>query len=322
MNSDFQDNLKEAGRLASQTIYVIKVEWSKERRFVGVVLRHLQRFWVALEKIFPTLGRLRHFCWGVLIKYHHDDCFSYAAGLSFWLLISLLPMATLFFKLLEIFLGNQAFVRQTQNILMNAIPFLPESFLNDAVIHTREVGNSMGLAWFVLLFGSYWGVSQFDKSLAHVFGVRINKQLQTRKNHIVRQMGLLVGGLVVLAISLALLVGGGVLKHFSPTYQHIFVNNLTIIVILAMTTLLLQYLPRLHIAFRHAFLGALVSTFFWAAARWGFKIYIDHALTWDIMYGSLLSIIAGLTFLYYTCAILLLGAEVTAAFYCTEERVD
>jgi uncharacterized BrkB/YihY/UPF0761 family membrane protein len=40
------------------------------------------------------------------------------------------------------------------------------------------------------------------------------------------------------------------------------------------------------------------------------------------MYGSLLSIIAGLTFLYYTCAILLLGAQITAAFYCAEEESD
>jgi uncharacterized BrkB/YihY/UPF0761 family membrane protein len=33
------------------------------------------------------------------------------------------------------------------------------------------------------------------------------------------------------------------------------------------------------------------------------------------MYGSLLGIVAGLTFLYYSWAIFLLGAEITAAFY-------
>jgi membrane protein len=133
-------------------------------------------------------------------------------------------------------------------------------------------------------------------------------------------MGLLVAGLVILALIIALLVGGGVMRRFSPTYQHIIVNGLTVLISLVTTTLVLQYMPRLHIAFRHAFLGAVVTTFFWAVARWGFKLYIDHALTWDIMYGSLLSIIAGLTFLYYTCAILLLGAQITAAFYCSEEE--
>jgi uncharacterized BrkB/YihY/UPF0761 family membrane protein len=33
------------------------------------------------------------------------------------------------------------------------------------------------------------------------------------------------------------------------------------------------------------------------------------------MYDSLIKIIAGLIFLYYSCAIFLLGAEITAAFY-------
>jgi uncharacterized BrkB/YihY/UPF0761 family membrane protein len=40
------------------------------------------------------------------------------------------------------------------------------------------------------------------------------------------------------------------------------------------------------------------------------------------MYGSLLGIVAGLTFLYYTCAIFLLGAEITAAFYKQETTAN
>jgi membrane protein len=80
-------------------------------------------------------------------------------------------------------------------------------------------------------------------------------------------------------------------------------------------TLVLQHLPRLHVKFRHAFLGAAIATALWWLAKWGFGVYLNHTLTWGIMYGSLLGIVAGLTFLYYTCAILLLGAEITAAFY-------
>jgi uncharacterized BrkB/YihY/UPF0761 family membrane protein len=38
------------------------------------------------------------------------------------------------------------------------------------------------------------------------------------------------------------------------------------------------------------------------------------------MYGSLVSIVAALTFLYYSCAIFLLGAEITAGFYRHEAQ--
>ena len=314
MKPNFRERLREAGKLASRSFGVLKKNWALNRHFFQWLPKGFEGFWLAFETLFPNLGRTGRFCWGVIVRYRHDDCLSYAAGLSFWLLISLVPLATLFFKFLEIFLGNQAFFIQTRDILLNVIPYIPESFLSDAANHTREVSN-MGLAWFILLFGCYWGVSQFDKSLAHVFGVRIDKRLQTRKYHILRQMGLLVAGLFFLALILALLVGGGAARLLPATFQQVFLSNLSIVISLVSMTLIFQVVPRIRVAFRHAFLGALVSTFFWTIAKWGFRIYIDNALTWDIMYGSLLGIIAGLTFLYYTCAILLLGAEVTAAFY-------
>ena len=84
---------------------------------------------------------------------------------------------------------------------------------------------------------------------------------------------------------------------------------------LVLVTLMLQHLPRRHVKFRHAFLGALVSTALWWVAKLGFGYYLLHTPTWGILYGSLGSLMAALVFLYYSCAIFMLGAEVTAAFY-------
>jgi membrane protein len=231
----------------------------------------------------------------------------------------LAPLATLFFKLLVVFMGGQAFYQQTLDVLSNVIPYLPVSFLKDTVNHSREIGNAMGFVWGVLIFGSYWSVNQLDTSLAHVFGVRINKELQTRKNPFLRQIALLVGGVVTLALVLAWLLGGAMWKYL-PRQQSVLLDHLPIFICLVLTTLIFQFIPRVHVAFRHALLGGLVTTFFWAAAKWAFRIYVDHAFTWGIMYGSFLGIIAGLTFLYYTCAILLLGAEITAKFYLKKEN--
>ncbi|MCL1894578.1 MAG: YihY/virulence factor BrkB family protein [Holophagaceae bacterium] len=307
-------------QIASSVPASLIAKMSGGGRFVRNWLNRLWKYWLAFEEKFPRIGNIRHFCWGIMAKYHHDDCFSYAAGLSFWFLISMVPLATLFFKILMIFLGNHTFFQQAQDILINVIPFIPEDFLINAVSQTRDAGNSLGFAWIVLLFGSYWGMNQLDKSLTHVFGVRIHKQLQTRKYHIFRQMGLLISGLVLLALVLALLVGGGVVRGLSPANTNLLMGNLSVLISLVATTLIFLYVPRLSVAFRHAFLGALVSTCFWTIAKWAFKIYVAHALTWNITYGSLLGIIAGLTFLYYTCAILMLGAEVTAAFYVKDDE--
>jgi membrane protein len=312
--TELNGRAREVRQLASATLALIKAEFSESGfiwRSVQATLRHTRKFWLALEVIFPLLGRIRRFCWGVATKYYYDDCFSYAAGLSFWLLISIIPLATLFFKLLVFFLGRQALLQQTIEMLRDVIPFIPVSFLMDTINHSREISDSMGLTWLVLLVGSYWGVNQLDTSLAHIFGVRTNKKLQTRSNHILRHIGLLVGGVFFLSLLLALLLGGTV-KKYLPIHQSVILTFLPTIICLAATTMIFQVMPRLHVTFRQAFAGAVVTTCLWTAARWGFKIYVDNAFTWGIMYGSLLGIIAGLLFLYYTCAIVLLGAEVTA----------
>ena len=315
MPRSYHERLVVAARNASKAVRSVPIAWPLRTRRSRRALKRLVATWLLVEGYFPGLGRLRRFCWGVLQKYNHDDCLSYAAGLGFWFLISLAPLATLFFKILVVFLGSEAMDQQTRDVLMSVIPFVPEGFLTEAVQRSHGGGGAMGfLAWFVLLWGSIWGMWQMDKSLAHIFGVRINTQLQTRKNNILRHVGLMVAGLVILALILALLVGGGLVRGLPPEQQHFLLSNLSVLIFFMTATLILQYVPRLRIAFRHAILGALVSTVFWAAAKWGFRIYIDHALTWGIMYGSLLGIIAGLTFLYYTCAILLFGAVVTAAF--------
>jgi len=269
--------------------------------------------WHDLARAVPVLGRAGDFVFEVLGKYQKDDCLSYAAGLSFWLIVSLVPLSTLLFKLLGAILGSRAYGPAMLKTLQDIVPFLPREFIVDAVANSQKIGG-MGLSWIVLLFGSYWGNSQLDTSLAHVFGLRIKKHRQTRKNHLLRQVTFLVGGLLGTVFFLAVLIGGA-LRRFLPLRQLDMLPYVAPFVGLVVMTVVLQHLPRLHVKFRHAFLGAAISTSLWWLAKWGFGVYLKHTMTWGIMYGSLLGIVAGLTFLYYSCAILLLGAEITAAFY-------
>jgi len=269
--------------------------------------------WHRIAVAFPLLGRGVEFSWEVLRKYYKDDCFSYAAGLSFWLIISLVPMSTLLFKMLGLLLGKGAYAEATQRVLETIIPFLPQGFVEDSIRNSQQIGG-LGLSLPVLLFGSYWGIGQLDTSLAHVFGLRIKKHRQTRKNPLLRQLSILVGGMVLLVLFIALLVGGALSKHL-PFRQVEFLPYLPPLLCLVVVTVILQHIPRLHVNWRHAFLGAAVSTTLWWLAKWGFAVYLRHTFTWGIMYGSMLSMVAGLTFLYYSCAIFLLGAEITAAFY-------
>ncbi|WP_291272412.1 YihY/virulence factor BrkB family protein [Geothrix sp.] len=287
--------------------------WANLIAILERIARVLAVLWHEIARAVPPLGRAGAFTVEVLGKYHKDDCLSYAAGLSFWLIVSLVPLSTLLFKLLGAILGSRAYGPATLKTLEEIVPYLPDKLVVDALANSQKIGG-MGLSWFVLLFGSYWGISQLDTSLAHVFGLRIKKHRQTRKNHLLRQVAFLVGGLLTMVIFLTLIIGGA-LRKFIPMKQADLLPYMGPLLGLLVVTMVLQHLPRLHVKFRHAFLGAAISTALWWLAKWGFGVYLRHTLTWGIMYGSLLGIVAALTFLYYSCAILLLGAEITAAFY-------
>ncbi len=273
----------------------------------------LEGAWMRFEMVFPAGGRAARFAWEVARKFNKDDCFSYAAGLSFWLTVSLVPLATLLFKVLVLVLGSKAYAQSTQGLLESLIPYLPDTFVEDSIRNSQKL-HGVWFSWFVLLFGSYWGISQLDTTLAHVFGTRAKKHRETRKNHLLRQISILLGGIVVL-VTFMVLLAGGLLHRFLTFRTGALLPYLTPVLGFLVVAAILQYLPRIHVRPRHALLGAAISTTLWWLAKWGFGLYLQNTLTWGIMYGSLLSIVAGLTFLYYSCAIFLLGAEVTAAFY-------
>jgi len=275
--------------------------------------KRAEALWKLLARRFPRFGAVGQFTWEVGKKYNRDDCFSYAASLSFWLIVSLVPMTTLLFKLLGLMLGSKAYGKALLMVLLNLFPYLPVEFVRDTIQNSQKIG-TLGFSWVVLMVGGLWCVNQLDTSLAHVFGIRVRKQRQTRRFHLVRRAVLVVGAVFLLAIFMALLTGS-FLGNLMGLPKALLLPVLTPLLGMLAVTMILQHLPRCHVRFRHAFLGAFVSTLLWWIAKTIFAIYLSHTLTFGIMYGSLSSIIAALIFLYYSCAIFLLGAEITAAFY-------
>jgi membrane protein len=192
--------------------------------------------------------------------------------------------------------------------------FLPDHFIQDTILHSKRLGG-LGFSWIILLIGAHWGVNQLDRSLSHIFGLRVKPHRATRKYHLFRRMAVVVVGLVFLVI---LMTAGFelIMRRRAPFFSSAFsLTILPALLGLILTTLILQHLPRRHVRFIHALLGASITTAFWLLAKWGFGIYLQHTPTWGILYGSLGSLMAALVFLYYSCCLFLLGAEVTAAFY-------
>lgn len=282
-------------------------------QFPGALGRDLKSLALRGYRRWPVLGQAGAFLVRVLRKYHHDDCLTYAASISFFLVISLIPLTTLFFKLLGLLLGGGAYSPGLQRALAELYPYVPKGFIADSIRNSRKLGG-LGFSWIVLLVGAHWGVNQLDRSLSHIFGLRMKAHRQTRRHFLVRRLGLVLGFMVGLVALLAVLFNW-TLAAIGMTGTLRVLHWLLPVLGLALATLVLQHLPRRHVEFPHALLGGMVCSLLWGLARMGFGWYLKYAPTWGILYGSLGSVMAAMVFLYYSCAIFMLGAEVTAAFY-------
>ena len=88
------------------------------------------------------------------------------------------------------------------------------------------------------------------------------------------------------------------------------VSLLTTIVVMLMTY---KFLPKPRPAVRYALAGAIFAATLFEIARRVFTIYLEKIARYDLVYGSIGSIIAALFFVYIASIILLYGAELGAS---------
>jgi membrane protein len=64
--------------------------------------------------------------------------------------------------------------------------------------------------------------------------------------------------------------------------------------------------------FRWVSLGAVVVTILWALISVGFSLYVDNFGSYDKTYGAIAGVIVLMLWLYLTCYLVLLGAEINS----------
>ena len=93
-----------------------------------------------------------------------------------------------------------------------------------------------------------------------------------------------------------------------------FVHLITPFFSLALTwlllTLLYLLLPNTKVRLRAAVSGALAGAILWEASKWGFRLYLEKAVGYSTLYGSLGLIPLFLLWLYLTWLVVLFGLEI------------
>lgn len=261
-------------------------------------------------------------------RFQRHRCTTAAAAIAFHVLFSIFPLILL----ITVVVGSRirsAEVRSTiVDGLMNALPLDPSA--RDQIDNLLRVANAnlaaIGIIGAIALI---WSASGMLGSVRGAMELAWEGFSGTRP---------FVRGKLVDAVLLTILVTVilssflfGVLLSFVPQiprdalgasgFWHdaaLFVRPwigpiaslVSSIVVMLMTY---KFLPKPRPAIRYALAGAIIAGVLFEVARRVFTVYLEKIARYDLVYGSIGSIIAALFFVYIASMILLFGAELGAS---------
>jgi len=279
---------------------------------------------VAASRLLPR-GRE---AWAVLRevwqRYFDDHLSLSAAGISFFTIISLIPLA-LFAVMVPSFLVGPGVIEEHTRALSAQLPAaLGEALLTQVhyFVHHRHL-----FALLALGVGLWSGSVMF----LHL-ETAINIIWRTRRTRgfwksrlLAFLMVLLVGTLMFGAAFLINVLR--ILDHFQVTLmgRHVqeiswvFTTLITVVVpILLMTALFTAsycILPVRTVTLRTVIPGAVAAAVLWAVSLHLFSLYAARFANYQFVYGSLGGTVLMMAWLYVSALIMLLGAEVSAVYH-------
>ncbi|KVQ11911.1 ribonuclease [Burkholderia ubonensis] len=264
-------------------------------------------------------------------RFSSDRCTTMAAGIAFYSAFSLAPMLVMVIAVAGWFYGDDAarglVFQQAHQLIGNDAAASVQTIVQNA----HRSGNRGGLAALIsfgaLVLGASATFSSLSAALSVIWpatGSRWSSVLGLVRVRLI-SFGLVLGVAFLLIVSLvldtAITFVGTWLWGDSP---YIAITDLLqflvgIAVLAGAFAALMKFLPDARVAWRDAAIGGTVSAILFSGGKKLFALYLAHAGTASA-FGAAGSFAVLLMWLYFSAAVLLLGAEFAAARGAVRER--
>jgi membrane protein len=279
---------------------------------------------VKSEKQGRRFNKSLHILWGALIKFNGDHGFFLSAGITFNLIICLVPLILLLLSLLGTYLYSyREVLDHVRRYLQNALPSFDPRIMKNIlrIIQDRKIVGVLGIGG--LLWTSTWVFSSLRTALNVVFQVDKGRGILRGKG-IDLLMILLAGTFLLTSMlftSVITIVQGYRFNPFLdmvPIIRFILRYFVPFLFTFCMCFLIYQIIPNKKIHFKTAVQTALFTSLFWEVAKQFFGWYVLRLGRFSMVYGSLSTLAIFFIWVYYSSAILILGGEV--AFLLEKEK--
>ncbi len=253
--------------------------------------------------------------------FRHDGLFL-AAGLSFYVVICILPLFMLLVAVGGFLLSNELVVQRVLHQLAGILPVYQSEMerILSGVVAARGVSGLVGTGILLLFASQLFAATRLV--LNRIFGVTGRGFLHGMLFDL--GMIVLVGSLFFL--TLAITAGLGWAKRSFNLFDNgvieaLFFEWVGLILALATNTLLFivlyRFVPVRRIPWASVVRGSLATAVLWELAKELFRWYIEGIGVYSAVYGSFGVTIAVIMWIYYSAIVFVLGAALIRAL---EER--
>lgn len=271
-------------------------------------LRFYQRWWILANAM--SDGLLSHL-WQAIVRFSKHGTRE-AAALSYYAIFSLFPLLLLVIIVIGTLLGPAAARNQIDGVLRLFLPANTANFLQENIAEALQQRGSFGLVAAISLTWSSLGMfSSLSSALSRTF--RDENPRNTWHQRLIGLMMMIALAILLIASLAATVIF--VLLDFLFFYQRGSWISMGAFIIpfslsVAIFAFLYRYVPRQRVRWDAIWVAAFIAGGLWEIAKRVFTWYLDNLASYNLVYGSVATMIVLMFWAYLTGIIILLGAEI------------
>jgi YihY family inner membrane protein len=248
-----------------------------------------------------------------------------SASIAYYSLLALFPLLLLLLAVSGLFIRRYELYGRLALVVGHYLPVKADFIMRELVGISRAYGRVSILSILLLLWSSSGVFLPIERALNRAWEVEKQRSWWRRRLLALEMAGifgflalfstLLVGTRRYTHAWLRAWVASSVLPLVEFSYRALFVAA-TFGITLCLFLVLFERLPNRPMAFRQAFPGALLTALLWEATRALFTHLLPF-LNYRQVYGSIGVVVALMTWVYISSAIMLFGAQVSSSLYRT-----
>lgn len=252
-----------------------------------------------------------------VLEFYKDDGFNLAAGLSFFAILSIIPLILIVISVIGHILGQQdQLFEQVRNWLQATIPQVkPEfiAFLRD-LVDKKVTAGWIGLAFL------FFVASLLFSNIEHI----LDKVLKTsKKRNFLHSTAFSILLIIVTAFLFFVPSNLTLITEHLPSegwvlkISKIFSGDILYFLIHALVFFLfLEFVPNQSMPKKKILTGAFLFAFFTVLARYAFSWYMATALErYHFIYGSLSLLVVLVVWIYYVSVLFVFCSEVVSVLH-------